>query len=68
VNETPAGWQPTAREVREIDEWYATEPGLRQRLVNRRRVLARLEALGASEIILAHQRRAVREVEEILGI
>jgi hypothetical protein len=53
-------------EVEEWNQWAATEPGLLMRLELRQAQLARLEELGAPEVILENQRRMIREVKEQL--
>lgn len=58
-------WTP--KQAREINAWLETEPGMTDRLERRKAQLARLEALEAPEIILAEQRRMVREIEEKLN-
>jgi hypothetical protein len=63
----PPGQHPlTPDEARERREWLDTEPGLTDRLERRRAQLARLEDLHAPEVLLAEQRRLVREIEEKL--
>jgi hypothetical protein len=59
--------QGTVQEIREWNEWAGTEPGLEHRLAFRKAQLARLESLGAPEIILDEQRRMISEIEDRLA-
>ncbi len=56
------------KESREVAEWMNTEPGMIQRLENRKAALRRMQDLGAPEVILGYQRKLVRDMEERLGI
>jgi hypothetical protein len=57
----------TPEEIREWNEWAATEPGLEDKLERREAQYRRLEELDAPEIILANQRRIVNIVRRELG-